>query len=496
MSRERNSLSRGYEIDLRDLMARLVRRWYVVLIVLLIGAFLGGALAVLSARSQSSDVSLQDRADAAGEALTPQQREHVAFLHSEYVSLREYRNSLENYLTGSLYSEDELENSVILTAMYYIDSAVENANQVLRILSLNGEDYEKLAQILGADAADMDDVYRRIRVTEVPERSRVQQDVVTADGKNNVLVTKETATPLGDHLLQVWVIADSGEQAEQMLQVAEDAFDRSLEGLRDVDPDAKITSLGRNESANVADVIVEREADIVARMKEVEEQLEYLKKEGIDELSDAEEAYYDALDALESADPKAEGVSSGWKKKALIGRNIGLIIGCVLVILGYLLDGRVKTARELKDRYDVDVPYVVYKKHRPGNPLGGASRLIARVGRVNEAVVRSMAASDIVFQLQKTGITSLSLVCDRVTIPEGMLADALQQELNQKDAALEIVACDPCASVEELEKFSETKGVILVAQMKKTRSSTVEQWIRMCDRYDIPVVSVIALKEC
>ena len=494
MKKEMNTNSRGYEIDFRDLLARLFDKWVIVLVFLLIGAAVGCLIGVRNNSEQTEHQVTQEDVDRARETLAPDRAEHVEYLYDQYVSANHYRSSLERYLTDSLYSENELNDSMIQLSLYYVDSSTfSGAEKVLELLALDLSDCEKIAQILGSRSDSFDDVYRRVCVTEV-NTSKVLDPALLSEEAGYAL-QRDSLLQKNDHLLQVWVVADTKEQAEQITEVVEESLERSVQELQKIDGEMTLTCIGQKYSTDVYEFFQERQINSSDDLHNSSYQIYRLENDYIAQLAPEEQAFIELLKARDS-DYVISASTVSLKKLTAIGALIGLIVGAVMVILQYLLNGRLKNAKELSERYQVEVPYVIYRKKKGFHLFGHLTRKLIRADLSDESIRQKMAASDMAIKLEKTGYRSVCLVCDRASTEEEQLARTLLQDLRDKNRELSIELCNPLSGVEELETFSASDAVIIVTQLKKTKLIVAEKWVMLSERYGLPIVGAVALEEC
>ena len=550
MRSEMNTNSRGYEIDFRDLLARLLDKWVIILVFLLIGAAVGSFLAIRHNRGQQDRKVTEADVEQARQALSKEEADHVEYLYHQYVSYSDYRNQLERYLSDSLYADDEFDNSIILNAVYYVDSSeLMGAEKVLKLLALDMDDCREIAQILGiggsdasvvsaanvnaagpvtdaetkndsvsvasadddmlvknsdtdasassasSDFSSLDDVYRRVHVSGVTGvTDRVDVKLSTEQAMSRFQLEDRTGLQ-DEHMLQLWVIADTPEQAEQIREIAEASFERSLRELQKIDPGVEMTCLGEKYSTDVYAFFNERQTELAADLHDASYQVYRLRTEYIDEMEPAEKELFETLKAMDN-EHFIYASSVSLKKNLLIGAVIGLIVGALLVILQYLLSGRLKNVKELSERFQVEVPYVIYRKMKRFRLFGGLIRKLTRADLSDVAIRQKMAAWDIAIKLDKSGCRSVSLLCDDVTSQETEMASALAEQLKEKNHDIEVMVCNPLTGTDELEAFSGMDAAILVTQIKKSQLNTLQKWSLLCERYEVPVAGAVALEEC
>ena len=464
-------------ISLKDLLAVILDKWIVLLIFMVIGALIGAGIYAVSPHEQTemSQEDFEAEAEQAKEKLTTEQIEQVDYLFAQYVSYKEYRKMIQNYLTDSLYVNDE--NVVSLIAMYYVESDINNIESCFTNLSLSMEDMEQIASILGKDSKQLEDVYRRI-------------SFYINNTNNNYVMTTDNGIIPQKSVLKVTVTAENQEQADQIMAIIETALQNEEDLLKSYDPDLNLSQIGRQYSSNVAGYMQLQQTEAIQSLNNANNQITNLQTGYIDKLDNNSKNYFNVLKNNYEEPPVQK--KNSLKKMLVTGLAAGLLAALVFIILQYILNGRLKTVSDVTDRARTEVPCVIYRKKSGANLFGGWSRRLKGADLSDAAITPDLAASDLDIRLKQMNCKSAYVVWDGESVWTQETAENLQERMKE----IRIHAGNPLSDTEELKLFSEAEAVVLLVQLKKTRAKVLDKWMMLGSRYSRPLAGIVVMEEC
>ena len=473
-------------ISLKDMLAAILDKWVIVLVFFIIGALVGLGIYAMKSGAPTKIEVTQESIELAREPLNIEQIEQVDYLYAQYKSYKEYRKLMQAYMADSLYTDAE--NAITLTAMYYVESDIHNVNSCFTNLAVGRDEMEQIANILGKDTLQLDDVYRRVSIYGS------YSDLLNGTGLNYEM-SQDTEEAANKNILNVSVVAESDEQAQQMIGIIEDAFQREANILKTMDPDLQFSEIGQQYSQNTTGYMQSQQAAVINNLNDANNQITNLQNNYIDKLDEDEKAYFDAMkdyDDQEIIVIKKPSI----KKLTVIGAAVGLVIGLILVILWYIFNRRVKTVDDVAGRTRLDIPYVIYKKKSGFHLFGVWSRRLKGADFSDEAIRQELVVNDLLIKLTQMNCGSAYLVTENHTSWAQEVAKKLQDNLKNQDPSFQLYVGNPLTNVEELKAFSEAEAVILLIQLKDTKTAVMEKWTSLSTRYKRQTAGAVVLEEC
>ena len=171
---------------------------------------------------------------------------------------------------------------------------------------------------------------------------------------------------------------------------------------------------------------------------------------------------------------------------------LGLILVCAFLIMWYLFDGKIKTASELPEMYGLPVlnSYSFREKRRSAflyslflNLKGTGSNL--------ELGKEWIAAEDIQILLKKRSANTVYFIYDTSNDVMKKMSNDVREQLNEEENDLRISCGDPMADPQQMKELASSDAVCLFAQMKKDSRARIDQWEKMCSRYNVPILGAV-----
>jgi len=473
-------------IDLKDLLATLFDKWVIVLVCIVIGALIGAGLYAIKSGQPATISVTEEFVEAARDDLNIEQIEQIDYLFAQYNSYKEYRKLMQDYMANSLFTDGG--RAIICTAMYYVESDIHDVNLCFANLAVGKGEMEQIAAILGNEDATSDDVNRRVKIEDK------YSDFLNGYGLNYEMGQDVEEAP-NKNILQVTIVGDNEEQANEMLAIVDAAFQKEADILRSMDPDLQISEIGHQLSTNLTEYMQKQQAAVITALNDANNQINTLKTNYIDKLDSEEKAYFNAL--KEYAEQEIVVLKKpSLRKNVAIGAIVGLLLSVIIIILWYVFNGRIKTTFDVSSWSKTDIPYVVYKKKSGFHLFGAVSRKLKGADLSDEVVVQELVVSDLAIKLARMECTSVYVTYDTRSSLKEEILQKLQDRLQKEGNQIVLQTGNPLADTSDLHSFSEADAVIIMAQLKNTSHKVLGKWVQLSARYERPVAGAVVIEEC
>ena len=478
------------EIDFRDLLAHLCYKWRRICLIIVVGCLIGLLFWLTNSKKTETNKNkiTQENIDLARAELSEDEAQQAEYLFAQYVSYLDYRKSIQKYLSDSLYSANDYAGNMALRALYYVNSDIGNVNQIFTRIALGTDEYDKIAKIMKKDNTMLDDVYRRVRIDDI-------NSLVTNRDEYSYILEDSAEKEQKKTLLEVYLVAESRSQADAVMDVVRDAFDKQIEELKVIDPDINMVFLGENYSTDISDFLSGRQSDAVSKLNAINDQINALETNYVNRLAGDTRAYYQLMKGKKEQEIIPVKKPS-LLKYVIIGAILGFAISLCCIVMQYIFDGKVKTSNELRYLYYSEMPSRICRKKQGYYLFGNIARLCTGTEVIDESVQTDLAASDISIKLKKKGINSVYLSFKESSNWQKQATEEIIEYLKKRNESIEIKTGDPISASQELEIFSGSEAAILMTELKATRRNDWRRWISLCERYELPIVGIISLEEC
>lgn len=465
------------EIDLLDMLADLLIKWKAILAVLLIGAILGCGWALYSGKKLNKPVTDQQISSAKAKVASDRATA-IEQLFFQYVSYKELQEETRAYY-GSFASVKLDEDSVVrIAARYRVSSSIENLNTFLPDFVMTEKDYQALREI-APDEEWASPIYERVSI------SSVSNSRITVSNLNG-----ESAAPI-DYLFSVFLYGASEDQCLEMLSVLEKAFEREVTALKSLDPDITLTFAGKDFDHNMFDYVNKLRKSRIDQMTVAETEINSINT-AVGNLPAAEKSYYNLLlQRYNEAFAAKKTVS--WKKWTVVGAFLGAVLAAMVILLAYLLDGKVKAPAELEQAGPMlHRVYIKGKKNLFGKWAAG----LIRADDAELSAKADIVSTDLSILMKKNGKNSLLLLCSKEDSDAFSFAELVKARLREKNDSLQVSIADPLDSVGDLELAAQADACVVFAELKKSRRSVLREWERICARYMLPAAGAVTVQRC
>lgn len=472
------------EIDLRDLLAKLLLKWKSILFFLLIGAILGCSGVLLMGGGKTNQV-MEEELAVAREELASDKIVLVDQLFFQYVSYKEFQEDMRAYYSTFVSSDVSMDNTVLMRSEYYIVSTIKDLDTVFIKMAVTEADYREMRDIAPDEEAGAT-IYDRVAFTTA-YNEKPNQTVSTI---NNVEIPVQE-DERNAYLINVELYGGSEEQCREMMAVIEKAFRRETEELKMLDSEIKLEDLGEQFDYNIAEYVQNLRKKNLDRMTTSEGELVNLKNK-VSQLGKEEKAYYDLL-MKQYDETFAVEKKVSWKKWTVVGAFLGMAIAFCAVFFPYLMDGKVKSACELEQNGRLlNRVFIKGKKNLFGRWAAG----LIHADDTDPMVKADMVATDISILMEKNGKNTVMLLCGEGDADALSFAEQVKVRLLAKNGELKVNVGNPLRSVDELEMAAQADMGVAFAEMKNSKRAMLREWRQLCERYKLPLAGSVAVQRC
>lgn len=493
-------------IDIRDCIRRILLKWRVICVCMLLGALVMGAVGAMrsyrSVRAEkvSGEVSEAEESLAsesefqeAEEALSSREIREVAAAVQLYETYYEELASSLTYMQNSVRMQLDPNCVPTLVLQYYIDTDYQVVYPIL-------DEKDMTSNIINSLISRMDTttIYERVaaELEGEPESSYVQE--LISLGYSNDLLT-------------ITVLGLDQEYCEAIAEVLKNVVEEELDELQTLYGEFDITLISERFSEEVNTSLLSSQQSQVTSMNNIRTSINNLTSSMTD---DQKTYYYLLLDQTTEENPDveteeeemeeeesaaSENTSVQWinLKYIFLGLLAGAFLAVVWYGLLYILSPRLRVSGDMKDVYGVRVLGVL-----PGNQKEASSRsrldrwirsLFDRgAGDLSEEERLRMICAEVRITAQKASMKNVYLTGTGSMDQMEAIAQRLCGELGDEIESIRLgksVVCDP----ESLETLAASDGVVLIEQIDSSRYDDVKRECELCALNHVSVIGSVVL---
>lgn len=288
-------------------------------------------------------------------------------------------------------------------------------------------------------------------------------------------------------------MAKTKDQCTLIEGIVTEYINQQFSKIKQIDEDTSIIVLGKSYIEDATNWLFQRQSDAIVQFNTYEEAVGDFVTNQTANFSKGQTKYYKALlKMLETS--RSEGVSYR-NKYSLTGILMGGVISCGYIILKYLFDASIKTENDVSDRYSIPVLKTIIIEGNHYLFVDRMVRWLRNIPHEDRETALSTAATDVGILMNKGKAKNLYIVKtdDSNYIQE--VAEALQKKLITKDPSLSVTIGTPESDPDNMVRFSENESVVLIAETRKTKTSSFDKCYEMINRYNSDVLGAIVLKE-
>ena len=456
-------------------------------------------------------------------ALTPFSISYVERLASQYRSYNEYKKKMLEYYLNYMLDTKELKEHLIKKIYYYVQSPVPVTQPFFYSQNLfSQDDYAKMSEI-SPDEDMLSDIYGRVFVF-VEQANSVTNVQLTNDLPEEELLPDSPTS----YILTIMIIASDAEETDQMQLVVEDALARRQKELAEADLKVTIKPVLSQYTDDVMDTVINGQQTYVDSMTRADNAISNLQNNFIQKLTEDEKKYFDLIKEKQEAEglladgeefsaetetdfadeteavPAAQGTHKSnfrlaalkkiSKKYLVLGLVLGLFGSAFLVVLAYVLNGKVKTPDDLSS-YRLPQLSGIARRGKSHNLFGGVARSLRGCQPKTAEADEVLLAQDLSILIRQKELNNVffALPADDKALAEE--AQRVQTQLAKKaDTAVKVGA--PLYSAEELDTFASSDAILLLVRTHVSRQQDVRKLLAVSDRYEKPVLGYVCFEEC
>ena len=485
------------EIDIMDLFWRCVSSWRFIIGAMIVGAILGGGfkyaknLMTENAAEAvvNTDMTFEEREEALREGMTDAELNAAEYL----IGFTKDIEAKEEYSRNSIYANLDPYRVYSTQLTYYIELPMLTVSREETAASLLNAYRAALSsdEMLKAAADKMGGIDTRyirelIRVTGADESTQIN----TGRSTGTVFTVEIDA----DTEVNAGLIADSIDTAMQDYSTKLDSEITEHE----------LISLDRSSSTMVDTELAELQKTIHNDLYTMKNEAENLIKN----FNDLQRAYVKlAADTEEAPDKTEEGSAvsvtaaavspkDGVAKFVLIGLFVGMCLSGMVVVMIYVLDGRIKTDSEIEGQYRLRLLGSLHTDVYSGSSKGYIDGLIdtLRYGKdISEEHEQELMLTNIRLACEKEKIESLLISSSgTMTDLQRRTADLIANSLGKSDINVKISE-DLSCNADTVRQLSETGSVLLIEQRNSSKHSELVRTLIQCEGQETVLIGAVLI---
>lgn len=470
-------------IRIKDLFITICQRWRSLIVCLVIGAIVLGALGWL--KSVDDAIYTQDQAETIASFLG-NKRAGVIESYAEDI-----KDSTDQMIRQGKYNKEALIMKLdpfhlyVHELKYYIrnEDGAENTNS-------------KSSAMVQAYVSKLQDGFlgQKLKAVIEEEAGEKQREFYESP---NLIKVDETNQNTG--VLTFLLYFENGEDAEAVLLLKE----KMQEAKNRVEAELgnhTLSLIGESayEFADM-DILHVQEANS-QRINDLTERIEKIKKQ----VTDPTELRY--LNYLVSRTDSNVGenelvVKTAHhinKKYIIVGAALGLILAVIVIIIKYVGSNTIKNAKEMEELFGVPLigkvegEHSFYQKRKARLDRWLRNKKSEAVGNLTEEEQIRLIATRIKIAAEKKGLQKVGLVLDGTEAAGAKMAEAVMTLLEQ-DLKLQVID-GIFKQPESLKNFATMDGAILIEQIDKSKYDDIRTVATLCANYQVPLIGSIVIE--
>ncbi len=449
MNEQNYAMSEDMVIDLVDLFFSLLKKWRSLLVLILIGAIVGGGLGYV--KGQPAEAAMLE---------TPTANVEQALLYHKLVEQQ------LDYNEGSLLMQMDPNSVYIARLTYYISHPDNPGFQSAATAAYEGLlDQVLLTRMREASGLKCEARYFSELVT-------VGRDPLAVPEKEHVDVE-----PGMENCVEFRILSTSRASCQSMLEVLTDGVEELEYRLTAQFPGVEAYVVTSSVEQAAYNEIHRYQINNADRVKTLQTSL----NTAVGALDDLESACYHQLLTGENPNETPATLDKGTVAKWLI---IGVFLGIVAwggwFVVAYLLDSRVKTASELQDTYRIPL----LGRLEGANRAKGIDKWLQSLqNKTKRAAVSEAYLTELIANLEAGPVV---LCGDR---GDGELSAVLDRLAHGQLTAVPLLGTDAAA----LTQATQTGKLILLVRTGKTTRKVIQRELELCRMQKIRLLGMIVI---
>lgn len=453
------------EIDLKDLMFSVLRRWRPIIIIAVVFALLLGGFKTFKGIQQLSD-----------EEFVKENQEIYAFSLEQHATTkkrleREVKNIQDNIQSQQQYKENSILMNInpydeyVATATLYISTdyqimpgmVYQNPNSAAGILKAymsiaqNGEMYN---YVLGK-------MNNKLSLRYLKELVKLEPDY-------------------GNNMLTISVVGDTEKRSSEVMGFIMDSINSSH--------DIVVQSIGEHQ-VNIVDdseyVAVDMELDQKQKdFSNTVEQLDISLQTKTKELADLEEPSNALLSKT--------SVLKSSVKYAFLGGVLGAFMAVFFICVAFLMSDKLVNEKEIRRRYGIMV-LGVFKKNGKKKPFAFVDRWLDKMEGISEKEMEDGQTLDVIAANALNYAEGANRILLVGTIDKASM-DTLQNGLSDRFPTLSLaVGGNPCKDAQAIKEAASCDAVIVVEKRNASLFSSIEQELSLIKSLNKKILGCVVL---
>lgn len=441
------------EISISELWWFVISKWKWLVIGMVVGALLMGAFSVYKSKSVG-DTTKEYTMD----SLTQEEQEEVNKLIEDYKFYQSEEERLENnYLMGLDYN-----TIVYCLVTYYIDTEYSynytevKENYASTLVSMyktyahSNEVHDKIMElnILGLEEADLPHLYG-----------------ASSEG----------------YIVKIGGYA-SAEDSELIIETISKALEAYHDEATELVGEHKLIKISVDTRETYSDSIKNRQTFNDATIEKLNSEIEDTKKS----FSEAQLAVFmKETQGTSNATVVKQVINI---KYIIVGAAGGVLLIAIIIVIVYLSGKKIYSVREIKQVYDINIFGSILRDESSNKFF---LKKLNRINTdINEAEQKAYISKTIEHTCKQSDITEL-YICSSVSGMENCVKEIVEMlgKVGIKCNYGENINSD----VNEFEKMTNNKNIVLVEQLNVTNKSSFENEIEICDKHLINILGMIAI---
>ena len=470
------------ELSVSDMLWKMLEHWRAFVLCMIIFAVLLSVFSYVRAKSAAAQnipatkEEQEERAEELRSDLTYAQLTQLTDTENYRLRLEE----TERWMEENPLAKMDPYNVPTITLQYYVDSVptLDSEGRVLR-------DYNTdLTKAFTSFVSNMDNRIQMAKLTED----------LTAD-EISYLISTYSGT---DNSFSVTLIGTDESVAEKFADYMKDALETYSESLKEIIGEHTLKLVNENSIQGTSESIINQRNTIMDRMNTLRTKLAAMVKE----LSDEQKEIYEYDFLIESEDAEAAvddtlvQAPTVSKKYAVLGAVVGIFMMALWIAAKYLLDGRIKSARELESFHEAEFVCEFLAGSEKKRAFSGIDCWIQKKKHHGRLVLPEkdrikILTSNIKWLAETNGVSSLYVTGTKIDAGDPRIA-AVKKALNgQVDI---IIGANVMESAEALNEMIKTGTALVWEYAEKSFYKEVVQLNDLCNAQKVKVLGYILEK--
>ena len=476
------------EIDLLDMLAYFFQKWKYLLAGLAFGVLLIGCPLIYRQHRQIQSKYADTTLGAIQEDMTKGEIETVNQLYNRYKTFRERIINNQYYMDHSILMKMDPNNISNYSVKYVFEADQRTAVDYFNAFSLNLDEYNEIAGILGNDA----DPRFAYEVIGIQCTAAADDKIIDADMPDKIIVNGDITYKYRG-LVKLSIKASSREQCEKIAEIVDDAFLKAVTELTNIGVTVKLTRSGVNYTESVDTELVEQQQSRMAMGSELVASYNAFEKDNKSSLNSQEQKLFEYM--IHHDDFVTQRLS--WKKYVVIGGFAGAFAVAVVLCLMYLFAGDFKTVEDVSRFTGIKLVGCIYQKEKPFKGLDklflGIAKSIKLRGHAEQQDEETAAVTvtRITEYCKQKNIEHIFIARDDSSDYAKTITDQMVNDL--KSQISDVEAGDPLKSPEDLKKLHSSDMVVRMITLDKARKLALKELQEMCGEVSIPIFGDVVI---